>query len=68
MLSGLTLLLYCVITAGLYAQSSAEVIKTPDQLDWQAHPFSPYPSTAILFGDPTKPGLYVIRGKIPADY
>jgi quercetin dioxygenase-like cupin family protein len=64
MLSGLALLFCCAVTAS----SSGEVIKRPDQLEWKAQPFSAYPETAILFGDPTKPGLYVIRGRMPAGF
>jgi quercetin dioxygenase-like cupin family protein len=65
--SVLDLLLYCGVTVGLHAQAATErVVVLPDQIEWKAEPFSPYPGTAILYGDPTKPGLYVIRVKLPA--
>jgi quercetin dioxygenase-like cupin family protein len=68
-LSGLFLLLCCGATIGLHAQSARErFVILPDQIEWKAEPFSPYPDTAILFGDPTKPGLYVIRVKLPAGF
>jgi quercetin dioxygenase-like cupin family protein len=38
----------------------------PDDVDWQ--PFAAFPPDvrlAVLVGDPTKPGLYVVRIKLP---
>jgi quercetin dioxygenase-like cupin family protein len=68
-LSVLALLLYCGVTVDLYAQAAIErVVILPDQLEWKVEPFSPYPDTAILFGDPAKPGIYVIRVKLPAGF
>ena len=52
-----------------YAQGAGEsVVKLPDQIEWKAPPVSPGPSTAVLFGDPSKPGVYVTRVKFPAGF
>lgn len=37
---------------------------TPDQIHWQS-PFGVGASTAVIQGDPSKPGIYVIRVKFP---
>jgi quercetin dioxygenase-like cupin family protein len=39
----------------------------PDDVEWR--PFPPFPPTArlaVLVGDPTKPGLYATRVKVPS--
>jgi quercetin dioxygenase-like cupin family protein len=39
----------------------------PDDVDWR--PFPPFPPTArqaVVVGDPTKPGMYATRVKVPA--
>src|SRR5437588_346796 len=52
-----------------HAQIDAEsVVKLPDQLEWSVPPSGLGTSTAVLYGDPTKPGLYVSRVKIPAGF
>ena len=57
------------IGAGAYAQGAGEsVLKLPDQIEWKAPAVSPGPSTAVLFGDPSKPGVYVTRTKFPAGF
>ena len=40
------------------------VQKTPDQLTWTKSPNGV--ETAVLVGDPTRPGLYALRLKFPA--
>jgi quercetin dioxygenase-like cupin family protein len=51
------------------AQDAGEsVVKLPHQIEWKAPPVGFGPSTAILYGDPTQPGVYVTRVKIPAGF
>ena len=54
------------IAATAYAQQSEPVVKLPDQIEWKAPPMVGGASTAILYGDPSKPGVYVTRTKFPA--
>jgi quercetin dioxygenase-like cupin family protein len=54
------------IAATAYAQQGGQVLKLPDQIEWKAPPMVGGASTAILYGDPTKPGVYVTRTKFPA--
>lgn len=48
----------------LYAADAASIdrnsrdFRMPDQIDWQGRPGSPN-QTAVVFGDPSKPGMYV---------
>ena len=52
-----------------FAQGAGEsVVKLPDQIEWKAPAVSPGPSTAVLFGDPSKSGVYVTRVKFPAGF
>jgi quercetin dioxygenase-like cupin family protein len=37
---------------------------TPDQVNWKS-PFGVGAATAVIHGDPSKPGIYVIRVKFP---
>jgi hypothetical protein len=39
------------------------VILRPDQIRWQSSPATPGLQTAAISGDPSKPGLYVLRVK-----
>jgi quercetin dioxygenase-like cupin family protein len=52
------------IAAGAYAQSTA-VVKLPNEIEFKA-PLGPGAQQAVLYGDPTKPGVYVQRVKFPA--
>src|SRR5262245_11590853 len=46
-----------------YAQSTESVVKLPDEVVFKS-PVSPSGlQTSVLYGDPTKPGVYVIRIK-----
>ena len=48
------------------AQVNATFVRvTPDDLHWQTVPHSPGVQQAILLGDPTKSGMYVVRVKFP---
>ena len=59
----LVLALATGIPAGAYAQSTESVVKFPNELEFKA-PLSPAPQVAVLYGDPTKPGVYVTRVKL----
>src|SRR5262245_52998462 len=48
------------------AQGTGEsIVRLPDQIEFKA-PVSPAPQVAVLYGDPTKPGVYVTRIKLTA--
>jgi quercetin dioxygenase-like cupin family protein len=59
-----------VLASGLSAAAQAQegVVKLPDQIEWKAPAVSPGPSTAALYGDPSKPSVYVARTKLPAGF
>ncbi len=58
------LLLTSGIVAGAFAQGAGEsVVKLPSQIEFKAGPVSPGPQTAVIFGDPTKAGVFVSRVK-----
>ena len=61
----LILLIATGVTA--YGQGAGDpVVKFPDQLEWKAPPMVGGASTAALYGDPSKPVVYVTRRKFPA--
>ena len=68
------LVLLAVLFAGLTlaAQKLAEHVKTysPDAIQWGAAPdaLPPGAQLAVLEGDPTKPGSYTMRLKMPDGY
>src|SRR5437762_12471824 len=51
-------------SATAYAQTTQPVVKFPTEIEFKA-PLSPGSQTAVLYGDPTKPGVYVQRTKFP---
>src|SRR5437764_4545668 len=60
------LLTGCCIAAGLaYAQTPGSVLKLPSEIEFKS-PLGTGSQTAVLYGDPTKSGVYVTRVKIPA--
>src|SRR5262245_51613851 len=64
---GLACLVWSV--AGAADDDHGHVVVTPDKLQWKANPALPSGAmTAVVNGDPTKPGLYVIRAKMPDGY
>jgi quercetin dioxygenase-like cupin family protein len=67
---GLTsLLLYAVAITGVNAQSSGESLAImPGEIVWKAPPTGVGVETAVLYGDPTKAGPYVLRAKFPAGF
>jgi quercetin dioxygenase-like cupin family protein len=44
------------------------VVVTPDQVPWKDTPIIPGGKGAVLFGDPTKSELVVMRSKFPANF
>ena len=44
------------------------VVANADELEWIPDPLDPRRSTALLAGDPTKPGPYTVRYRAPAGY
>jgi quercetin dioxygenase-like cupin family protein len=61
-------LAYSVLPAG--SQEAAHGMFTPNAIKWgDPPPFVPKGSqVAVLYGDPNKDGLFVIRAKLPANY
>jgi quercetin dioxygenase-like cupin family protein len=60
-------LLVCGLAAGAYAQGSSEsVVVLPNEIVWKPAPVSPGPEIAVLYGDPSKSGVYVQRVRFPA--
>jgi hypothetical protein len=58
---GLVLLLVSGVTAGVHAQGAGEsIVIMPHDIVWKAPPVSPGPETAVIYGDPSKPGVYVM--------
>jgi quercetin dioxygenase-like cupin family protein len=61
------LLSLSISAASAHAQSFSESLAiAPDEIVWKAAPFGRGPETAIMYGDPTKSGPYVLRVKFPA--
>jgi quercetin dioxygenase-like cupin family protein len=55
--------------AGARAQDcSQSVLSMPNEIVWKATPLSPGLETAVSCGDPSKPGVYVLRVKFPAGF
>ncbi|MBV8534790.1 MAG: cupin domain-containing protein [Alphaproteobacteria bacterium] len=42
---------------------AAVAFKLPDQIPWKSNPENPGVQNAVLAGDPSKPGLYVVMTK-----
>lgn len=42
---------------------AAVAVKLPDQIPWKSNPENPGVQNAVLAGDPSKPGLYVVMTK-----
>ena len=61
------LLSLSISAASAHAQSFSESLAiAPDEIVWKANPFGRGLETAIMYGDPTKSGPYVLRVKFPA--
>ena len=58
---GVALALVAGVATGAYAQEG--VVRLPDQIEFKG-PLKPGPEQVVLFGDPTKAGVYVVRVKL----
>lgn len=55
---------WCTVSATGWAQDSETItITQSDSLQWKDYPGLPGIKVAVVAGDPSKPGLYVIRAK-----
>jgi hypothetical protein len=61
----IALTFFSILTQQVYAQVTAKdfVVIKPDQVVWGDAPAGV--KTAILYGDPNKPGMYVVRNIFP---
>ena len=52
------------------APAAEHTVMAPDEMKWGEAPpiFAKGGKMAVLLGDPSKPGLYIIRMKVPAGY
>lgn len=65
----LVLALTAGFTFAAQAQNAADsVVKLPSKIKYKAPPKQPGPETVVLYGNPTKPGVFVMRAKFPAGY
>ena len=56
-------------TTAAYSQSAdTSVLKLPQDIEFKAAPVQGAPQTAVLYGDPTKPGVFVTRVKFSAGW
>jgi hypothetical protein len=63
------LLMLSVAPATAQAQVSGESLAImPKDIVWKAPAVRPGVETAVLFGNPTKPGPYVLRARFPAGF
>ena len=66
--SGLLVLCVALVATLTYAQDTdTSVLKLPQDIEFKG-PLSGPPQTAVLYGDPTKPGVFVSRVKFPAGW
>ena len=45
------------------AEEPAFVVTKPDELKWMPNPAGEGPEIAVVYGDPQKPGFYIIRAR-----
>ena len=57
------LLLTCALAHAVELNPAAVTFKLPDQIEWKTASEYPGLQTAVLAGDPSKPGLYVVMSK-----
>jgi len=53
-------LILCAVATRAFTQGDAAIIKLPPEIVFKA-PLEGPPQTVVLFGDPSKPGLFVSR-------
>jgi hypothetical protein len=64
-LSVLALVLTCPLARSVELNPAAVTFKLPDQIEWKTPPSAPAGAEiAVLAGDPSKPGLYVVMVKM----
>ena len=68
--SSLAIVISAVLaTTAAYSQSAdTSVLKLPQDIEFKAAPVQGAPQTAVLYGDPTKPGVFVTRVKFSAGW
>ena len=55
------------LTVRAHAEGATEsVVVLPNEIVWKPAPVSPGPEVAVLYGDPTRTGVYVMRVRFPA--
>jgi hypothetical protein len=57
-----------IATTALAQVGGESIVKLPDQIVWKGPAVSPGPSTAVLYGDSSKAGVFVSRTKFPAGF
>jgi quercetin dioxygenase-like cupin family protein len=59
-----------VATMAQDAKAPAHILTSPSDIKWGNPPpvFEPEASFAVISGDPSQPGIYVVRLKMPAGY
>ena len=55
----------CAALIPAFAHAQDATIKLPEDITYKAA-LPGIPQVAVLFGDPTKPGVYVVRVKVPS--
>jgi len=66
--SGLLVLCIALVATLTYAQDTdTSVLNLPQDIEFKG-PLSGPPQTAVLYGDPTKPGVFVSRVKFSAGW
>lgn len=66
---GLGLILTLFVSAGAFAQGAGEsIVRQPSDIVFKAPAKGPGPETAVLYGDPSKPGVFVMRVRFPKGY
>ena len=62
---GCFLVAICAMVIPAWADAQDAIIRLPAEITYKA-PLVGAPEVAVLYGDPTKPGVYVTRVKVPA--
>ena len=66
---GLSLpLVFGIVTSANAQDCSQSVLVAPNEVVWKAPAVSPGVDTAVVCGDPSKPGVYVLRARFPAGF
>ena len=68
-----TICLALALVTGAAAAANAQgtggsVVKLPSDIAFKAPRVGPGPETAVLYGNPSKPGVFVMRVKFPAGF